>query len=542
VTAPLSLSPQAEMDRVTADSVVGSVATLASRLSGLVRIVVVAAVLGPTQFANLYQSSNNIPNLTFELLTGALFASLIVPALVRHFDRGDLARVSRVARGFLTLSCGAALALVLVGIAAGPLVLQLLTSGAEDHVARTGLTASWLLLGLLFLQVPLYVVAGMAAAVQNARGRYALAASAPVAENIGIILVMATYTVVFGVGTPSGEGLGAVALLGGGTTGSVLLHAVVQWLGARRCGVRLVPLVAWQDREVRELLRLAVPSLGYAALNVTRYFVILVVAGGVPGGVVAFTLAIAFYNLPVALGTKPVAQAAVPILARAHDRGDTATYSDAFTRSFGLALFLTVPAAVGYVLLSGPLAAAVTFGEMATPDGRELVRLCLLGIGLGLIGEASIVFGTQAAYARRDGTRPLISVALRTGLTVVGLLAALASVEGPGLMLAIGLVVAIGDLVAAGYLCWVIRRPLPRPPTSLGRSILRLAAACLAMAPIVVLITTAVGPQDSQLGSALLVVLAGAAGAVVYLGAQWAMRSEELAGLQALFRRDRSAG
>src|SRR3954452_16412022 len=157
------------MARVTAASVVGSLATLTSRLSGLLRIVVVAAVLGPTQFANLYQASNNLPNLTYELLTGALCASLVVPALVRHFDRGDLVGAARVARGFLTLSCGAALALAVMGIAAGPLVLDLLAAGARDDVARTGLTASWLLLGLLLLQVPLYVMAGMAAAVQNAR-------------------------------------------------------------------------------------------------------------------------------------------------------------------------------------------------------------------------------------------------------------------------------------------------------------------------------------------------------------------------------------
>src|SRR4051794_14310894 len=224
------------MDRVTADSVVGSLATLASRLSGLVRIVVVAAVLGPTQFANLYQASNNLPNLTYELLIGGLFASLVVPALVRHFDRGDLLGGVRVAQGFLTLSCGAALGLVVLGIAAGPLVLDLLAAGARDDVARTGLTAAWLLLALLLLQVPLYVVAGMAAAVQNARGRFALAASAPLVENVGIIVVMAAYAVAFGGGTPSGEGLGAVALLGGGTSGSVLLHAVVQWVRARPGG------------------------------------------------------------------------------------------------------------------------------------------------------------------------------------------------------------------------------------------------------------------------------------------------------------------
>jgi putative peptidoglycan lipid II flippase len=527
--------------RVAADSMVGSVWTMASRVTGLLRVVVVAAVLGPTQFGDLYQATSQLPHLAFELLAGALFASLTVPALVRHFDRGDAAAAARLASGFLTLSVLSALGLVVLAVAAGPLVLGVLTAGVPDSAERAGTGAAWLLLGLLLLQVPLYLAVGMATAVQNARGRFALAAGAPSVENLAIVAVMASYAVAFGTGTTGGQGVPEVALLGGGSTVAVLLHAAVQWWGARRCGAALVPVSgAWRDREVWALLRLAVPSMGYASLSVARYFCLLVVAGAVSGGVVALTIAYAFYQLPVALTARPVAQAALPALSRAHQRADDLDYGETFSRALGLALFLAVPAAVGYVLLSGPLATAVAFGEMASPEGRELLRYCLLGISLGVVGEAALSFGTQAAYARRDGRRPLRAVALRTVLAVAGMLGSLALVEGAALLFAIGFSVAVSDLITGALLCWMILRPLPRPSTSLVRMVIRTGSASLAMIPVVLPLVVIAGPQRGQAGSVVLVLVAGAVGAATYLAVQWALHSPEIAGLLSLVGRGRT--
>ena len=526
--------PGAGMRRVAADSVIGSAATLVSRVSGLVRVVVVAAVLGPTLFGDLYQATNNLPNLTYELLTGALFVSLVVPALVRHLDTDDVAAATRLANGFLTLTTVAALAVVAIGVAAGPLVLDVLTAGAPE--GPDGGTA-WLLLALLLLQVPLYLLAGLAAAVQNARGRFALAAAAPSVENLGIVVVLLAYALLAGGDAADGVGPADVLLLGGGTNAAVALHAAVQWAGARAVGVRLAPSRSWRDAEVRGLVRLAVPSMGYAGLNVVRYLCVLVVAAAVPGGVVAMTLAIAFYNLPVALGAKPVAYAALPALARAGHRADDQAYGTLFRRSLGLVLFLTVPAAVGYVLLSGPLAAAVSFGEMAGPAGRELVRVCLLGIGLGVAGEAALVLATQAAYARRDGAAPLAAVALRTTVAVAGMGAAWALLDGTALLLAVGAAVAVSDLLAAALLCLATRRRLPAAESGLLPSVLRAVLASAAMAvvvvPLLLLLGTPVGPA-AGVGT---VVLAALVGAAAYLGAQWLLRAPELTGLRELTRR-----
>lgn len=533
----MSLPAGTDLRRVGANSLIGSAWTLVSRVSGLGRLVVVAAVLGPTVFGDLYQQSNELPNLTFELLTGSLFLSLVVPALVRHFDRGSRQVGIRLASGFMTLSAVAALSVAVVGMAGGPLIIGLLSAGVPDDAARTDSGAAWLLLSLLLLQAPLYLVAGMAAAVQNAQGRFALAAAAPAVENIGIIVVLGIYAAVFGRGVSDGQGMAEVALLGVGTTTAVLLHAAVQWFGARRCGVPLRPVNGWRDPEVRELLRLAVPSVVNAALNVARHFCVLVVAAAVPGGVIAFSLAFAFYNLPVALGAKPVAQAALPELSRAYHRGDFADYSRTFDSSLGLVLFVVMPAAMGYALLSGPVAAAVGFGEMATPHAQDLVRYALLGISFGVVGGAVLWFATQASYAQRNGRRPLAAVALRAGLSVSGMLVSLALLDGAPLLLAIGISVTVADLVAGSLLCWWVRRSVGERVPGLGRAVTRTALSTLAMAPAVLAVPLLTGSVSGRAGDLLTVLLAAAAGAVVYVAVQQRLRSPEVAGLRSLVRR-----
>ena len=472
-----------------------------------------------------------------------------MPALVRHVDRSRPGAVEFLASSFLTLAVLAALAVLTLPILAGPLVLDLLTAGVPEDADGPDTRAAWLLLALLLLQVPLYLLAGMGAAVQNAHGRFALAAAAPVAENLGIVAVLGVYAAVFGSGDPGGQGLAEVALLGAGTTGAVLLHAAVQWEGARRCGVRLRPRVGGlRDGEVRDLLRLVRPSLGYAAATTVRYLCVLVVTASVPGGVVAFTMAYAFYNLPVALVARPVASATLPVLSRAHQRGDDAAFAETFARTASLVLLFTVPAALWYVLLSGPLATAVAFGEMAGAQGQATLAACLLGLGIGVVGESAVVLGTQAAYARRNGVHPLRAVVLRAGLAIAGMGAGAALFDGPALLVAVALSMAGSDLVAGALLWWWISRTgggasasLPLGGTWRGTVLRPLAAGLLSLLPMLGVLALA-GAPGSQLGAIALVVVAGTVGLLVYVLAHWILRSPELAQLSAAIRRRREGG
>src|SRR3954452_8338216 len=72
--------------------------TLVSRVTGLARVAVAGAVLGPTFFANIFQATNTVPNITYNLMAGSLLTTLIVPTLVEALDHGGLDRAREVAR------------------------------------------------------------------------------------------------------------------------------------------------------------------------------------------------------------------------------------------------------------------------------------------------------------------------------------------------------------------------------------------------------------------------------------------------------------
>lgn len=502
-----------------------------SRVTGFARAAVVAAVLGPTFFGNLFQATNLLPNVTYEFLTGSLFASLLVPALVRHVDAGDRRATERLAGGFLGVATLAFAVLALAAVVAGPLVLRVLTLGVADPaVSAAQQRAGWPLLALLMPQVLLYGVAGAGVAVQNAHGRFALAAAAPALENLGVIATLGSSALVFGTGTSVHDvGAAQLVLLGGGTTAAVALHAAAQWWGARRVGVTLVPRAGWRDDEIRRVVRLVRPSLGYAGLSAARLLGILIVAGAVPGGVVAFGVAMQFFHLPVAIGARPVAAALLPRLARLAQAGQGQGFRDEWARGVGLSLFFTVPAALAYVVLAGPLARSVSFGEMAGPGGAGLVAVSLAALAAGVVGDANFVIGTQASYARLDARSPLRAMALGAGLAALGMAGALLFADGPALLFVLGLAVTVADLSSWLYLDRHLRARLPAGTVSLWPAAARaLLAAAVMVVPAAALIRLLPGVPG--------VLAAVITGLVVFVAVQRAARSPELDALLAGFR------
>src|SRR5262249_45279352 len=132
-------------------------------------------------------------------------------------------------------------------------------------------------------------------------------------------------------------------LLGAGTTGAVLLHASMQWWGARRLGVVIVPKAGWRDPQVRATIRRSLPAVAQAALASVQLAALLLVADRVAGGVVAFQLGVNFYALPLAVGAMPVALSLVPRLSRMTSPDQAGMFRDTYVRGLAFASFLVVP-------------------------------------------------------------------------------------------------------------------------------------------------------------------------------------------------------
>jgi putative peptidoglycan lipid II flippase len=255
--------------------------TTISRVTGVLRGVAIAAVLGATYFANTYQFTNSLPNLIFYgLLAGSLFSSLLAPALVEHIDSGDRRAVARTAGGLLGMALLGMLALVPIVAVATPWLLRLGSIGASDPgAAHNQVHLGAILVLFLLPQVPLYAIVGTATAVMNAHRRFALAAAAPALENLGTIAVLGVVALTYRRAVIEHHVPGSLLLLLGlGTTGAVMLHACTQWWGARRVGVTLVPNAGWRDPQVRATIHRAMPAVAQAALAALQLAALTLIA------------------------------------------------------------------------------------------------------------------------------------------------------------------------------------------------------------------------------------------------------------------------
>lgn len=513
------------------DSMIVAAWTMVSRVTGLLRFAVVGAVLGPTFFGNAYQFTNSLPNLVYYgFLAGSLFSSLLVPALVRHIDTGDRRASERVAGGFLGVTLVALLPMAPVAVFLGPLALKVAALGGSPAVSAAQVHVARLLILMFIPQMFCYGVIGTATAVMNARRRFALAAGAPAVENLGTIAVLVTTAVLYGTSrgltdVPAGE----LLLLGLGSTGAVVLHAATQWWGARRAGVLLVPRPGWRDDEVRVVIRRAVPALGQAGLGAVQTLTLLTVANRVPGGVVAFQIALSFYYLANSLGTAPVALSLLPRLARMHLDGDTPAFRDTLVRGLALGFFVTIPAAAGYLILATPLARAMSFGRMDSAAGITLIAAALIPLSLAVVAQTAFQIVMYAFYARKDTRTPLWSTALET-VVCLGLASLVLVVRGANVLFVLGLAASVSVTVAACHLTVRMWRRLGhRGSERLLPSIVRFIAGAAVMAPPARLTaTTVTGWLGRPLGPRAGIVAGAIVGAAIYLTLEAVWRTPEV--------------
>jgi putative peptidoglycan lipid II flippase len=517
------------------DSITLAAWTLVSRATGVFKIAAIGAVLGPTFFGNAYQFTNSLPNLIyFGFLAGSMFSSLLVPALIRHIDAGDREASERVVGGFLGLTLVALLAVLPLAILLGPLVLKVASLGGAasggDAQAQVGV-GFWLIL-MFVPQVFLYGVVGAATSAMNARQRFALAAAAPALENIGIIAVLGACAALFGTGTKAADvSTAELLLLGLGTTGAVALHAATQWWGANRAGARLVPRAGWRDPEVRVVVRRALPSLAQAGLLALQVLTILALADRVEGGVVAFQIALNFYFLAIALGATPVALSLLPRLSRMHADDDVDGFRDTLRHGFALGLFIAIPAAVGYLGLSIPMARAISFGRMSAPHAVALVAASLAALAVAVIAQTVFMIATYASYARKNTRSPLVSMVLQA-VTCLTLASTSLLVHGTAVLAVLGSAFSVSIGVAAMHLSAHLRRQLGSARDRLTPSIVRTAVGAAAMiGPAWLTATVVLKLIGRPLGERVGILAAAAVGGLLFVIVQATLRTPELAWL-----------
>lgn len=500
--------------------------TLVSRVTGLLRVVVIGAVLGPTYFANAFQAGYVVPNLVFTLIAGPVLAMVLVPAVVRAVGAGGLSRArevfSRVSGWLLAVSAGIAVLLMILA----PAVAWALTFGIPDPAQRArGLWLTTLLVLLVAPQVLLYTMLHLGMAAQQARGRFALAAGAPAVENIFLILTVVAAGWYYGTGLDvDNVPTELVIVLGLGSTVAVAVHAVVQLFGTARVGMLTRPSMRWRrdlvahDHETRAVTRRLMRSVGVAAWPTAAMFVLFALAGTVPGGVFVVQLSYSVFYALSYVSARAVSIAALPGLSHAAHRADGVTFGSAWRQGLTYAVIASLPLLVLLAVLSGPTADLLANGEL-----RDEALIGVLATCLGVVAVAQLIggvhdIGRQALFARLDDRIPRRASEVAFGvILVIAATTLLMPADGSRLVWLVGAILA-GELAAAGMVLVALRRVI-RPERFIEpRPLAGGLVATVAMAPVAATVwwlqhVTSIG----RLGDLALLTLGGALALGVYV-------------------------
>jgi putative peptidoglycan lipid II flippase len=461
--------------------------TVVSRVTGLVRVLVVGAVLGPTYFANVFQAGYLLPNNAFQLMAGPVLAMVVVPALVRAITAGGTDRavevLGRITGRLLAVASGCAVALALLS----PLLAWTLVAAVPAHERARAWTLCIVLVLFVAPQVMLYAMVALGVAAQQSRGRFALAAGAPTVESLGTIAtVLITAWIFGGVHEVDSAPMAMMVCLGIGNTASVLVHTALQLFGASRVGLLTMPRWGWRgDREVRDALGRITKSIPIAACPAVTIYGLNVFASTVPGGVMIVQLSYqAFFALSY-VGARAVSMAALPRLSEAAAVGDAARFGAAWRQGLHYALVASLLPLCLLTAFAGPTADLLANGELRQPGLIAELAGCLVVVAFAQLAGGIHDYGRQALFSRLDyrGPRYASTVSLLVSV-IVASCTLLLPPNGGRLQ---GLVAAILIAEAAGAVTVLVRlRRTIRPEALTHRGYtISATVATLATLPVI---------------------------------------------------------
>ena len=443
--------------------------TLISRVLGLVRLMLIAALLGTsTPRADIFWAANLIPNSLLLLLAGGVLNTVLVPQITRaiHADEdGGEAYVNRILTAFGLAIAG----LTVILTAAAPLVTALYTSNKwrapelAQHYA--GMVA------LAYLCVPQLFFYGMfflLGQVLNAKDEFGPMNWAPIANNVVSIGVLGVYFAVWGSGNASEPfTTGQIWVLGLGSTIGIIVQLLVLLPYMKRTGYTFRMRFDLKGTGLGRTARIAKWTIYYVVVSQLTLILITrlatsATAGTTNGaGATVYSSAEMLWLLPHSLITVSLATAMLSSASRLAAAGNLDGVAQETTKTIRFAVVLLVPASVGLVALAAP-AARLLFGHGAGASGAGFIATTLIAFAIGLVPYTVQFICTRTYYALED-TRTafllqFVVLSLNAGLAVAFVAwAGSPSLVAPALALAVTVAYCVGVVITLRAL----RRRLP---------------------------------------------------------------------------------
>jgi len=451
--------------------------TLLSRITGLVRDVLIARAFGAGPLTDAFWVAFRIPNLLRRLFAEGAFSQAFVPILGELRSNAGHEEVRRLLDRIALLLTLAVMLVTILGILGAPWVVSLMASGLRAAARQTEFEAAVWMTRLMFPYILCMSLVAFASGVLNTWSRYAIPAFTPILLNVSMIAASLFLVAWFEVPIYAL----AVGVMAGG-----VLQLAVQWAALARLGLlpRLNTSVfaSWRDPIVRRVLRQMVPAiLGVSVAQISLLINTNIATWLQPGSVTWLSFADRLMEFPTALLGVALGTVLLPSLSRAHARDDKNAYNALLDWGLRLVLLLGLPAALGLALCADALVATLfNYGAFGPQDVMQ-TRLAVMAYSVGLIGLLAIKILAPAFYARQDIRTPVRIAALCLVATQLLNVAFVPVLAHAGLALSIGLGASLN---ACLLVLTLHRRSLYRPGTGWRSFILRALPAQAVLAAL----------------------------------------------------------
>jgi putative peptidoglycan lipid II flippase len=408
VTAP---DARTEKLNTKAAGIIG-LAVMCSRLLGLAREQIFAALFGGGAAMDAFTAAFRIPNLLRDLFAEGALSTAFVTTFSKTIARGGDEAAWRLANKVATLTALVLGVLCIAGMIFAEQLVGTLAPGFDPQ--KAGLTA--LLTRIMFPFILLVSLAALVMGMLNARNVFGMPAMASSFFNVGSIVggVSLGYWIDPHFGSRALIGLGVATLFGGA------LQLAVQLPSLARIGYRFQPDFEWRDAGVKAILLLMGPSV--IAASTTQFNVLInsMFASTLGDGAI-FWLSIAFRLMQLPLGLFGVALGTVtlPLLSRLVVAGQMSAFRSELARAMRLAFLLTIPSTIGLMMLAEPIMSVLyQHGKFTAYEAAQAAG-ALRFYAIGLAGYAALKVLVNAFYALDRRKTPMLVSFLAVALNLL---------------------------------------------------------------------------------------------------------------------------
>jgi putative peptidoglycan lipid II flippase len=390
-----------------ATGVVG-IAILCSRVLGLLREVIFASLFGASRNMDAFLTAFRAPNMLRDLFAEGALSTAFVTTFSRRIATDGDASAWRLASKVATLTVVFMSALTVLGIIGAPVLIQILAPGfpAEKAALTIQLTR------IMFPFILLVSLAALVMGMLNAKNIFGMPAMASSFFNLGSIIGGVTLCYWLDpqadwrhphFGERGLMGLAIATLIGG------LLQLLVQLPSLGRVGFRFRPDFNWRDPGVRTILALMGPATIAASAVQVNVAVNSGFASALGDGPMTWlNIAFRLMQLPLGIFGVAIATVTLPLVSRSAALGNKAEFRGALAHAMRLVMLLTIPSAIGLVILAEPIIGLIYQHGRFTADATAHTAEALRFYAIGLVGYSAVKVLAPAFYALDKRNLPML--------------------------------------------------------------------------------------------------------------------------------------